>query len=142
MKMKQAIMLILVLLLTVLPGISCFVTSRDIHVVITCDDFTENPASMRNDFEIEVGDKVYTELCSNPSTGFQWLYEMSGDPAVKEEDHDFQEPENSIPGAPGKETWTFEGVKKGTAVITMEYSQSWEGGIKNEWTYIMTVTVK
>jgi predicted secreted protein len=140
--MKRIFFLILILLLTTLPGFSCFVTSRETHVELDCEELAENPTGTRNDFEMEIGDKVYVELCSNPSTGFQWSYRMSGDPAVKEEDHDYQEPGSDLPGAAGKETWTFEAVQKGTAVITMEYSQPWEGGLKNEWTYTMTITVK
>jgi predicted secreted protein len=140
--MKRMIILVLILLLTTLPGFSCFVTSREIGVKLDCQQLAENPTGTRNEFEVETGDKINVELCSNPSTGFAWSYRMSGDPSVKEEDHDYQEPGSDMPGAAGKDTWTFEAVKKGTAVITMEYSQPWEGGTKNEWTYTMTVTVK
>jgi predicted secreted protein len=134
-----AILMIIVLLITML---SCFVTSRDIHVEISCDEFVENPISIKNDFTMEIGDKLYVELCSNPSTGFEWSYEMSGDKVVKVEDRDFEEPEGDVPGAPGKETWTFEAIEKGTTVINMEYSQLWQGGIKGEWAYIISVVVE
>lgn len=140
--MKLKTVVLVGLLVLTLAALSCVVTSRETYVEISCDDFMENPTSIRNDFQIEVGDKIYIELCSNPSTGFQWSYNMSGDIAVKEEDHDFDEPEGDMPGAPGKETWTFEGVSKGTAEILMEYSQPWDGGIKGEWTYRITVTVE
>jgi predicted secreted protein len=133
--------LLLLLLLSTVFMPSC-VTSRDIHVEISCDDLGKNPTSMRNDFEIEIGDKIYAELCANHSTGFEWAYEMSGDPAVKEEDYDYEAPESDVPGAAGKETWTFEGVSKGTTEILMAYSQPWDGGIKKEWTYKISVVVK
>jgi len=139
MKIRMAALLLIVVL--VLPLMSCIVTSRDIHVEISCDDFTKNPNSMRNDFEIEVGDKVYVDLCSNPTTGFEWSYEMSGE-VVKEEDHDFHLPDSDVPGAPGKESWTFEGVSKGNSEILMEYSQPWDGGMKQEWIYRITISVK
>ena len=45
-------------------------------------------------------------------------------------------------GAAGKEVWTFEAIKKGTTKVRMEYSQPWEGGLKAEWTYTLTVTVE
>ena len=140
--MKLKILSCLLVIAMTLPLASCFVTSRDVHVEISCDDFGTNPTSTRSDFEIETGDKVYIVLCSNPSTGFEWSYEISGDPSVKEEDHDFEEPESTVPGTPGKETWTFEGVESGTAEISMEYSQPWEGGIKKEWTYTVTIKVE
>ena len=140
--MKSRIMALLLTVIIALSLVSCIVTSREIHVEISCNDFMEHPTSMLNDFEMEVGDKLYIELCSNPTTGFEWSYEISGDVAVKEEDHDFQEPESDVPGAAGKETWTFEAVGKGTTIINMEYSQPWDGGIKGEWRYTINIVVK
>ena len=140
--MKLRIIALFIIIVLTFPMLSCIVTSRDTHVEISCDDFMENPTSIRNDFEIEIGDKVYVELCSNPTTGFEWSYEMSGDIAIKEEDHDFHAPEGDVPGAPGNEKWTFEGVDEGTTEIFMEYSQPWDGGIKQEWTYRIAITVE
>ena len=140
MKLRMTTLFFIIFL--ILPLMSCIITSRDIHVEIPCDDFMKNPTSMLNDFEIEVGDKIYIELCSNPTTGFKWSYEMSGDNAIKEEDHDFKEPEGDVVGASGIEVWTFEGTAKGTTVVLMEYSQPWEGGIKKEWTYRINITVQ
>ena len=140
--MKSRILALLIIVVLTLTLLSCIVTSRDTHVEISCDDFTKNPTSMRNDFEIDIGDKLYIELCSNPTTGFEWSYQMSGDTAVMEEDHDFDAPEGDVPGASGKETWTFEGVDKGATEIFMEYSQPWDGGIKQEWTYRITIKIE
>ena len=140
--MKRRIAILLVICFLVMPMMSCIITSRDIHVEISCDDFMKNPTSIRNDFDIEVGDKVYIELCSNPTTGFEWSYEMTGDVAVKEEDHDYHAPEGNVPGTPGKEQWTFEGTSNGTSEILMAYSQPWEGGVKQDWIYKVTITVK
>jgi predicted secreted protein len=61
---------------------------------------------------------------------------------VKEEDHDFNEPSGDVVGAAGIDVWTFEVVEKGTTEIRMEYSQPWEGGLKAEWTYTITVNVE
>jgi predicted secreted protein len=138
---KRAVGVILLLILT-FPTLSCVVTSRDINVEITCDDFAEHPTGTRNDFEMATGDKLRVVLCSNPSTGFAWSYSMSGDKAIKEEDHDYIEPDSSLPGASGKETWTFEAMNKGKTIIDMEYDQPWEGGTKQERTYRITVTVE
>ena len=140
--MKLRIMALFTTVILTLILVSCFVTSRDTHVEISCDDFVEHPTSIRNDFEIKIGDKIYVELCSNPTTGFEWSYEMSGDSALKEEDHDFEEPEGDIVGAAGKETWTFEATDKGETIINMEYSQPWDGGMKGEWTYTINVSVE
>jgi len=140
--MKIRFIVSFMLIVLTITMLSCFVTSRDIHVDISCDDFMENPTSIRNDFTMEIGDKLYIELCSNPTTGFEWSYEISDDTVVKEEDHDFEAPEGDVPGAPGKETWTFEAIEKGTTAISMEYSQPWQGGIKSEWTYIISIVVE
>jgi predicted secreted protein len=140
--MKQKIILIPMMLVALLVLSSCIVTSRAIGVKISCDEFTENPHSMRNEFQAEIGDKITVKLCSNPTTGFQWNYEMTIENVVKEEDHDFEAPEGDVPGAAGIELWTFEAIEKGTAEVQMEYSQPWEGGLKAEWTYTMTITVE
>jgi predicted secreted protein len=140
MKLKLLPLLLIVTLILTLT--SCIVTSRETHVAISCDEFRDDPAGTRNEFTIEVGDKVYVELCSNPTTGFKWSYEMAGDPSVKEEDYDYEESDSDLTGSPGIEKWTFEGVEKGTARIVMEYSQPWDGGIKKEWIYQVTITVE
>ena len=139
--MKTKSILIL-LTLALISLSSCIVTSRLINVEISCADFNDNPQSIRNDFQAEIGDKITVKLCSNPTTGFQWQYTMTPDDIVAEEDHDFEEPEGDLTGAPGMEVWTFEAVENGTTEIYMEYSQPWQGGLKAEWTYTMTVTVE
>lgn len=141
--MKLRIISIFAMLAVLLSLSSYIVTSRDIGVEISCDEFRENPHSIRNEFTVEIGDKITVELCSNPTTGFRWEYETIGDVVLKEEDYDFEEPESEgVMGAAGREVWTFEAVEKGATELRMEYSRSWEGGEKAEWTYTMTVTVE
>ena len=140
MKMKSAALLTLLLIL--LSLFSCIVTSENIEKEYSCDDFTENPKGITDEYQIEMGDKITVRLCSNATTGFQWDYEITGDMVVKEEDHDFEEPEGNLVGAAGVEVWTFEAAAKGTGEVLMEYSQPWEGGMKKEWIYIMTITVE
>lgn len=140
--MKLRIIAISSLLILIPLLFSCIVTSHDYYVEISCDEFTNNPQNMEDDFQIEVGDKIYVKLCSNPTTGFSWSYEMSGDTVLKEEDYDFEEPEGDAVGAAGNETWTFEATEQGEGVINMEYSKPWEGGIKGEWTYKISVVVE
>ncbi len=139
--MKLRIFLIFTIFTTVLLLSSCIVTSHDFNVEISCDEFGESN-HRSGEFEVEVGDKIRVELCSNPTTGFQWDYEMTIENVLKEEDHDFEEPEGDGPGAAGIEIWAFEAVETGTTEVQMEYSQPWEGGLKSEWTYTVTVTVE
>ena len=139
--MKLRIFLIFTTFTAVLLLPSCTVTSHDFNVEISCDEFGESN-HRSGEFEVEVGDKIRVKLCSNPTTGFQWDYEMTIESVLKEEDHDFEEPEGDVPGAAGIEIWTFEAVETGTTEVQMEYSQPWEGGLKAEWTYTVTVTVE
>ena len=139
--MKFSIILVLIMFSAVLLLSSCVVTSHDYNVQLSCDEFTENH-HRSSEFEVEVGDKIRVELCSNPTTGFKWGYETTIENVVKEEDYDFEPPEGDVPGAAGIEFWTFEAIEKGTTEVRMEYSQPWEGGLKAEWTYTITVTVK
>ena len=140
--MKHKIMLIPMILVALLALSSCIVTSSLTNVEISCDEFAENPHSIRNEFQVEIGDKITVKLCSNPTTGFQWDYETTIENVLKEEDHDFEEPKDKgLVGAAGIEVWTFEAVEKGTTEVRMEYSQPWGGGLKAEWTYTVTVTV-
>jgi len=139
--MKLRLFLVFTILVTTLLMSSCIVTSHDYNVELSCEQFGEN-SHRSGEFEVEVGDKIRVELCSNPTTGFEWGYEITIENVVKEEDHDFEEPEEGIVGAAGIEFWTFEAVEKGTTEVQMEYSQPWEGGLKAEWTYTVTVTVE
>jgi len=141
--MRLKIISVIIMLVVSLSLLSCIVTSREMEVDISCDDFNQSPNSMRNEFEAEVGDKIRVKLCSNPSTGFQWKYEVIGNIVLKEEDYDFEEADDEeLVGAAGKEVWTFEAIEKGTTEVRMEYTRSWEGGEQAEWTYTMFVTVE
>ena len=141
--MLKKILLLIIMCVTMLTISSCVVTSVEYHVALTCDQFTGNAKYIYNsDVAMEVGDKIYLELCSNRTTGFRWEYEMTTEGIVAEEDYDYHEPEEGVVGAAGTELWTFEAVKTGTTEIKMEYSQPWEGGTKAEWTYTLTVTVE
>jgi len=139
MKLRFALISVMLAILFLLP--SCLITSRDIDVDISCDQFSVNN-HMRNDFQVEIGDKIRVKLCSNPTTGFQWEYAMSVENVLKEEDHDFEEPGSGALGAAGIEVWTFEAVGKGETELRLEYSRPWQGGEKAEWTYTMNVTVE
>ena len=139
--MKLRIFFILTIFTLVLLLSSCIVTSYDFNVEISCDDFGESN-HRSGEFDVETGDKIRIKLCSNQTAGFQWDYEMTVENVLKEEDHDFEEPEEDAPGAAGIEIWTFEAVETGTTEVQMEYSQPWEDGMKSEWTYNMTVTVE
>ena len=139
--MRKRILVGLVIMMILVACAACSQPSSQALVEVSCDEFYSNN-HISQVLEVQVGETFTVKLCSNPSTGFQWNYEMTGDSALKEEDHDFEEPEKDVPGAAGKEVWTFEAVEKGVTAVHMEYSRPWESGKKAEWTYTMTVTVE
>jgi inhibitor of cysteine peptidase len=139
--MRLKIFLVFTILASVLLLPACVVTSHDYTSEVSCDEFYAD-GNRSDEFTVEVGDKIRVELCSNPSTGFEWDYEMTVEDVLNEEDYDFQDPEGGAIGAAGTEMWTFEAIETGSTVVQMEYSQPWEGGMKAEWTYNISVTVE
>ncbi len=90
-----------------------------------------------------VGDTVVVTLDSNPSTGFKWeLTRLSDTNVLKMADNKFEAPAKVIPGAGGKEVWTFKALAAGTCSIRMEYSRPWTGGEKAMQVFELTVVVK
>ena len=88
------------------------------------------------------GELVVT-LPLNRSTGFDWSYETIGKIVLEEVSSEYIGPEDTkTVGAPGKSIWMFKSIDRGTTELRMEYSQPWEGGIKTEWSLILTVVVE
>jgi len=126
---------------------ACSPAPKQVSVEASCDDFYERQA-ISKEVEVAVDGSLTVTLCSNPSTGFEWESARISDQTVLQQvDHKFEAPEATgdgppPPGAPGKEVWTFQALKKGESTISMEYSRPWEGGEKAEWTFVLTVVVK
>ena len=140
--MRTKLILVSTLVALSLSLFAC--TSKQVPLEITCDDFTEYQHFTWEVQGVNAGDSLAVTLCSNPTTGFQWteLARISNETVLKQTDHEFVPPKGDVPGAAGKEIWTFKALKKGTTEISMEYSQPWEGGEKAEWTFIATVVVR
>ena len=110
---------------------------------ISCDDFM-NVKHISNKVQVGVGNIIKVTLCSNPTTGFQWseIAEISAPGVLEQVKHEFVPLEQTgMTGVAGKTVWTFRALEKGTGTVSMEYSQPWEGGLKKEWTYVLTVTI-
>ena len=122
--------------------LSSCVTSHDFSEKISCSEFNAYHNQHGITFEVEVGDKIRIELCSNITTGFRWTYEISDEGVLQLEDYDYKEPEDDLAGTAGTDVWTFEAVGEGTTEVSMEYSQGWLSGTEAEWTYTVTVNVE
>jgi inhibitor of cysteine peptidase len=140
MKLKIIITSILIPTFILLGG--CAIASSAAKVEISCDQFQDSHHS-RNEIELGVGDTVTIDLCSNPTTGFQWEEnpDISDSTILEQTSHEFIPPGTDVPGQAGREVWVFKTLKKGVSTVSFEYSRPWEGGEKGEWTYTLTITV-
>jgi inhibitor of cysteine peptidase len=97
--------------------------------------------------EIGVGSSLIVTLESNRTTGFQWdLASITDQTVIEKTDQQYIAPEatqNEPPlvGAPGKEVWIFDALKKGNGTITLEYRRPWEQGVEPAKTFTLTVSV-
>ncbi len=144
--MKSKLIIVGLMVILALSLLACSPASTKVWVEVPIDDFM-NQKHVSGQVEVAMGDSFTVTLGSNPTTGFQWAEEaqISDTGVLKQVDHEFISPESEPPpppGTPGQEVWTFEALKKGTTIVSMEYGRPWEGGEKAEWTYNLTVTVK
>ena len=119
-------------------------TPKDANVEVSIDEFEAENDSIK-EVEVGVGGVLTVTLGSNATTGFSWSEDaVVGDAAVlKQTGHEYLEPgKEGVVGAAGNEVWTFDALKKGSTVVSMEYGRPWEGGEKGVWTFELTVTVK
>jgi len=117
---------------------------EEADVQVTVDEFTADNDLIR-EVEVGVGGVLTVTLGSNPTTGFSWSEEaeIGNETILQQTGHEFLEPgKEGVVGAAGNEVWTFDALKKGTTVVSMEYGRPWEGGEKGVWTFELTVTVK
>jgi len=94
--------------------------------------------------EVSEGDLLVLNLCSNPTTGFQWseVPEISDQNVLKQTYHTFTAPETGKVGSSGSEEWRMQILKQGNSTLTWAYSRPWEGGEKAVWSVTATVTVE
>ena len=141
----------LVIVLMVLTACSSSPTRPSVEV--SYDDFLEvqDTISRVVSKEIEVAaDSSFTvTLWSNATTGFKWseLATIGNQNIIQQTDHEYVAPSGNDdtpppPGTSGNEVWTFKALQKGTSDIHMEYSQPWEGGEKDAFSFFLTVVVK
>ena len=124
---------------------SCAGLEKQVSIVVSCEDF-EASHDLSHEIQVLEGGTVALTLCSNQSTGFQWeqqVYCPLVGTIITPENHEFMPPQEAAGvGAAGQEVWTFKAVNKGTATITLFYSQPWESGQKGAWTYNLVVVIK
>ena len=111
-------------------NVSCDQLSKESHVAIN--------------IEAKEGDLLVLNLCSNPTTGFQWseVPTISNQNVLKQTYQKFTPPETGKGGASGTEEWGMRILKEGNSTLIWEYSRPWDGGEKAEWSVTATVTAE
>lgn len=148
MKIKSALVLTIVTASVFLIACATATPDQKAWVEVSCEEFYNNHhINTKPALEVQAGEMFQVKLCSNPSTGFEWLEDaqISDTAVLEQEDHEFIGPESEPPpppGTPGQEVWTFKAVKEGSSTIFFEYGRPWEGGEKREWTCTVNVVVK
>lgn len=77
------------------------------------------------------GAEMSLDFISNPSTGYDWVYEiLEGDNYAEiyliRQDNDF--PQTNVAGAGGHRIYYFKATKAGKQTLTFTYRRPWEGG--------------
>jgi len=141
--MKLRLVIVSTLVIVTLLSFSGCGGNPQIPFELSCDQFNEEQHYNWN-VNVDVGSSIIVTLCSNPTTGSQWTEspKNSDSSVLRQKEHKFISPDTNLPGAAGKQTWSFEALKKGTTTILFEYSQPWEGGEKSLWTLTANVVVK
>lgn len=110
---------------------------------VSCDQLSKTNHVVIN-IEVSEGDLLVPNLCSNPTTGFQWseFPQISDQNILKQTFHKFTAPETGKVGASGSEEWGIQILKEGNSTLIWKYSRPWEGGEKAIWSVTATVTVE
>jgi predicted secreted protein len=141
----MAIRPVLATLLVAVVLAACSATDAAEPAGATCDQFAASP-TIEQARSLDVGADLTVVLCSNPSTGFSWGEPQIADPSViRIGGRTFHESGSTtlpIVGAAGADVLTVHGAAAGTTVLTIAYGQPWAGGVQDEWTYRLTVTVR
>jgi len=116
-----------------------------VAISVSCGELTsaQDPgtgkAAIVRDVPVKVGGTVIVTLCENASTGMSWGAPTFDHAALALVSHVSKPPTSGLAGAPGTATWTFKALQAKTSVVSLDYGQSWTGGLKAVWTFTMTV---
>lgn len=101
-------------------------------------------ASSGKEVTLATGGMLTVTLESNITTGYSWNENANiGDNTVMQQtNHIYQPPATAIPGAGGKEVWTFKAIKAGKSTISMEYRRPFEPTATPAETFSLTLVVQ
>gem|GEM_PF-403997 len=113
-----------------------------VKVEVSCDQFRAQKYVTKS-VKLNVHGRLKVELCSNPSTGYQWSdsAQISDHTVLWQTSHTTLPASSGALGAPGKEGWTFQALHEGKTIISLEYGRPWEGTGADNWSLKLNVTV-
>jgi inhibitor of cysteine peptidase len=77
---------------------------------------------------LSVGAIGQVVLKGNPTTGYSWHFEVSGDGVLALVSECYSDSsQNVLVGGGGRYIWNFKALKAGEAAITFKYYRAWEG---------------
>lgn len=80
-------------------------------------------------------------LEENPTTGYTWAVSVDNPSVISLKSDKYFEEDTGRVGSGGVHQYVFEAMSPGTATITFELGQQWDGGEKGAETKIYKVTV-
>jgi len=112
-------------------------------IFLPLEDF-QNQSHIDTAVSAKVGEKLKVILEANPTLGFQWQENVGIVDAsiIRQAEHRFVPSKTDALGSPGQDVWTFEALKKGTTIISIECSRPWEDRNLGVWEITITTTVK
>ncbi len=108
-------------------------------------ELSVDTASSGKEVTLVVGGTLTVTLESNITTGYSWNENANiGDKtAMQQTDHKYQTPATPVPGAGGKEVWTFKALNTGKSTLSLEYRRPFEPNTTAPAkTFTLTLTVQ
>ena len=91
--------------------------------------------------ELNIGEEFKIILRENPTTGFRWNPDSSGEPVCQLLDNSFELIDSSS-GKGGRHSWHFQAVQEGVGKIEFAYRRSWEQGRPPAQSFSLSIYVR
>jgi inhibitor of cysteine peptidase len=90
---------------------------------------------------VQVGKEFFIAMQANPTTGYSWTQQTGDGAVIQYEGNVRQNPNSTIPGAPGQQIFVYRANRTGTSTITFQYARPFEPGNAPGRMVTFTITV-
>ncbi len=149
MKRKTTILISSLLTVSILLGLNFVVPAEEeqigmgpVRVEVSCEEFQARE-DITKSVKLAEHDRLEVNLCSNPSTGYQWpdSPRISNHIVLWQTSHRSSSSSGGTLGAPGEDKWVFRALDEGKSTVYFKYARSWKGGDKDGWSLRLHVNV-